>query len=90
MPPTCHPPTTVLAMPDHVFGVGMFQRPFMERTLGLLKSDTPRVSFGSNQFRLEIAVITESEITAPEAVSIDFCQVKEPFTWKPWLICFVN
>ena len=83
MPPTCHPATTVLAIPDQDFGVGMFHRPLIERTLESLKSETPRVSLGSNQFKLEIAVITESEMTAPEAVSMDFCHVNEPFTWNP-------
>jgi hypothetical protein len=58
--------------------------------LASLKSDTARDSVGSNQFSVEIPVITESDTTAPEPMSIDFCHVNPPVTWNPWLICLVT
>src|SRR5207302_11164180 len=86
MPFTCQPFTIPPVNPCNVLTVGIFQTPLMDNTFGSLKSETPGVNRGSNQFKLEIAVMTEFEMTAPDAVSIAFCQVKEPVTWKPWLI----
>src|SRR5882672_6474614 len=84
--PSCQPPSAQRAGAESDLGDGTSHSPLRTKVRPMLKSDTARLSLGSNQCRLAIEFPKVSPATDAELVSMLLPQVNVPCTWRPWLI----
>ena len=73
--PNSHPLSGHAAAPENDFGEGTSQVPFRTRVRPMLKSERPRLNFGSNQCRLETELPNASPARVVELVSMLLPQV---------------
>src|SRR5258707_2639691 len=84
MPPSCHPPSAVLANPLD-FGEASAESTLTDAFWPTLKSERPRSDLGANQYRELRLVPNVSPAIVEELPSIDFDQVYAAWDWRPWL-----
>src|SRR4029077_21294710 len=89
MAPNSQPLVIHPAGSDSDFAEGTSHVPLITSVRPMLKSDRARAVFKSVHGNvLEIEFENWSPATVDELVSMLFPQVKEPWSWTPWLILF--